>query len=211
MRVLRAYIIGWTASFRNPLFVSGFQPTLPVPPLSTLYGLLSAAWGEWMTPEQTDIGFVFQSAGRARDLETVYEFDKTRIKAKSNVYTREFLIEPELYLYTTSLWLKASLERPHYPLLLGRSTELATVVDVREIELEHVTETAYQGTLLPFPMEQIYGPMQSLPTHFTPERPRRPQGTRPFYLLTHPIPYQGDAWIDPEMGWGVFLHSEVES
>ena len=206
MKVLRIHITGWVASFRNPLFISGFQPTLSVPPLSTLYGLLSAARGDWVTPDDASIGFIFQSEGKAVDLETVYEFDQTRLKAKPNVCKREFLISPELYLYTPAMWLRPHLESPHYPLLLGRSTELATVVSIIEIELAEVSETTYCNTLFPFPNEQIYGQIQALPTHFTPERPRRPQGIRPFYMLTEKIPYTGGALQDTEMGWGVYLH-----
>ena len=115
MKVLRVHINGWVASFRNPLFISGFQPTLPLPPLSTLYGLLSAARGDWVTPDDASIGFIFQSQGKAEDLETVYEFfykTATKMKpnvAKSNVCKREFLVSPELYLYTPAMWLRSSL------------------------------------------------------------------------------------------------------
>ena len=79
-------------------------------------------------------------------------------------------------------------------------------MSISEIELEDVSETTYRDTLLPFPNEQIYGQIQALPTHFTPERPRRPQGIRPFYMLTEQIPYNGPALQDGEMGWGVYLH-----
>ena len=61
MKFLRILIEGWTASFRYPTFISGFQPTLPVPPLSTIYGLLSAAKGDLVTPIDTSVGFVFES------------------------------------------------------------------------------------------------------------------------------------------------------
>ncbi len=124
MRVLRVHIVGWTTSFRNPLFVSGFQPTLPLPPLSTLYGLLSAARGDWVTPNDASIGFLFFSSGKARDLETIYEFDKTHLIAKSNVCIREFLVQPELYIYTPELSLRQYMERPYYPLLLGDQQNL---------------------------------------------------------------------------------------
>ena len=77
MKVIRVHITGWVASFRNPLFISGFQPTLPVPPLSALYGMLTAAKGNWITPHDAAIGFVFQSNGKGVDLETVYEFENT--------------------------------------------------------------------------------------------------------------------------------------
>jgi len=206
MKVLRVHITGWTASFRHPLFISGAQPTLPVPPLSTLYGLLSATHGDYVTPEDTPLGFVFQCSGKAVDIETVYEFDK-QFKAKSNICKREFLIDPDLYLYIPELSFTSAFERPYYPLLLGRSTELATVSDMKIIDLEITEKVEYGHTLLPFPMEQIYGPILALPTHFSAERPRQPLGVQVFYLLSEVILYSGSELLrDPELGWGVYIH-----
>lgn len=208
MKVIRIHITGWVASFRNPLFISGFQPTLPLPPLSALYGLLTAAKGDWVTPHDAAIGFVFQSTGKAVDLETVYEFGG-KLDAKSNINRREFLVEPQLYLYTPEISLRDAFERPRYPLLFGRSSDLATVKSIDEIELESVSETTYQGTLLPFPDAQLYGQVQALPTHFTAEIPRRPCGTRAYCLITEEIVYHGDVWHDPGMDWGVYLHERI--
>jgi len=218
MKVLRVHITGWVTSFRNPLFISGFQPTLPMPPLSAIYGLLTAAKGDWVTPYDAAIGFVFQSRGKAVDLETVYEFKgkpKPNIKeieltgVKSNINRREFLVEPELYLYTPDMWLRDAFERPRYTLLLGRSSDLATVKSIAEIELESKPETTYRDTLLPFPDPQLYGQVQALPTHFTAEIPRRPCGTRAYCLVTEPIQYSGDVLCDPEKEWGVYLHERI--
>ena len=229
MKVLRIHITGWISSFRNPLFISGFQPTLPLPPLSALYGLLTAAKGDWVTPHDAAIGFVFQSNGKGIDLETVYEFDQTlspnskinrrqsglgsrvlySMRMNPNIKKREFLVEPQLYLYTPDLWLKEAFERPCYPLLLGRSSDLATVKSIDEIDLERKTETFYCDTLIPFPYPQIHGKMLSLPTHFTAEIPRRPCGTRAYYLITGKIKYTGDALHDPEKNWGVYLHERI--
>ena len=230
MKVLRVHITGWVSSFRNPLFISGFQPTLPLPPLSTLYGLLTAAKGDWVTPHDAAIGFVFQSNGKGTDLETIYEFLNT-LSAKSkinnrqvkrgssrvvysmlmnpNIKKREFLVDPQLYLYTPDLWLKEAFERPRYPLLLGRSSDLATVNSIDEIELERKTEAFYCDTLLPFPDPQIHGKMLSLPTHFTAEIPRRPCGTRAYHLVTGEINYRGDILYDSDMKWGVYLHERI--
>ena len=208
MKVLRVHITGWVASFRNPLFISGFQPTLPMPPLSALYGLLTAAKGDWVTPYDAAIGFVFHSKGKAIDLETVYEF-AGKLDAKSNINRREFLVEPELYLYTPEMWLKEAFERPRYPLLLGRSSDLVTVKSIDEVELENRTETIYRDTLLPFPDQQLYGQVQALPTHFTAEIPRRPCGTRAYCLITEKIKYRGDILHDTEMDWGVYIHERI--
>lgn len=212
MKVLRVHITGWVSSFRNPLFISGFHPTLPMPPLSAIYGIITAAKGEWVTPHDTSVGFVFKSNGKAVDLETVYEFPykgKNLLKGKSNVNRREFLVQPELYLYTPEMWLKEAFERPRYPLLLGRSSDLATVKSIEQVELENKSETTYQNTLLPFPDAQLYGQVQALPTHFTAEIPRRPCGTRAYCLITEKIAYHGDVWHDPKMDWGVYLHERI--
>lgn len=212
MKVIRVHITGWVSSFRNPLFISGFQPTLPIPPLSAIYGIITAAQGEWVTPHNTSVGFVFKNDGKAVDLETVYEFPykgKNLLKGKSNINRREFLVDPQLYLYTPDMWLKEAFERPCYPLLLGRSSDLATVKSIKEIELENRSETTYRDTLLPFPDAQLYGQVQALPTHFTAEIPRRPCGTRAYCLITEKIKYRGDVLHDPEMDWGVYLHERI--
>lgn len=208
MKVLRVHITGWVSSFRNPLFISGFQPTLPLPPLSALYGLLTAAKGDWVTPHDAAIGFVFKSYGKAVDLETVYEFGG-KLDAKSNINRREFLVQPELYLYTPEIRLREVLERPRYPLLLGRSSDLATVKSIEEVELQRKSETTYCNTILPFPDDQLHGQVQALPTHFTAEIPRRQCGTRAYCLITEEIEYQGDVLHDTEKNWGVYLHQRI--
>ena len=208
MKVLRIHITGWVASFRNPLFISGFQPTLPLPPLSALYGMLTAAKGDWVTPHDAAIGFVFKSNGKAVDLETIYQFSG-KLNAKSNINRREFLAQPELYLYTPEIWLKDALERPKYTLLMGRSSDLATVKSIDEVELEHKSETTYHNTILPFPDPQLHGQIQALPTHFTAEIPRRPCGTRAYCLITEKITYRGDVLHDPDKDWGVYLHERI--
>ena len=208
MKVLRIHITAWVSSFRNPLFISGFQPTLPLPPLSALYGLLTAAKGDWVTPHDAAIGFVFKSNGKAVDLETVYEFGG-KLVAKSNINRREFLVQPELYLYTPELWLKEALERPYYSLLMGRSSDLATVKSIDEIELERKSETTYKNTILPFPDQQLHGQVQALPTHFTADIPRRPCGIRAYCLITEKIKYCGDVLHDLDMDWGVYLHQRI--
>jgi CRISPR-associated protein Cas5t len=217
MKVARIYIQGWTASFRYPAFISGFQPTLPVPPLSTVYGLLSAAKGELVTPVHTKVGFVFQSQGRAVDLETVYELHDSPLKANTNVVKREVLYEPQLFLYVSDIAFVDYFRLPHYPLMLGRSTELASVVKSKLFELEERSNVRVGGSIFPFKADAtVTGVLQSLPTHFTDEIPRRASGTRPFCLVEtdfsgkaknkRPQYYQQSIYYDKENDWGVFMH-----
>ena len=208
MKVIRVHITGWVSSFRNPLFISGFQPTLPLPPLSAIYGMLTAAKGDWVTPHDASVGFVFHSKGKAVDLETIYQFSG-KLDAKPNINRREFLVQPELYLYTPEICLRGALERPRYTLLMGRSSDLATVKSIDEVKLERKSETTYHNTILPFPDPQLHGQVQALPTHFTAEIPRRQCGIRAYCLITESIKYQGDVLHDPDMEWGVYLHERI--
>jgi CRISPR-associated protein Cas5t len=206
MKAYRVHIRGWTASFRYPVFVAGFQPTLPVPPLSTIYGLLSAAKGALVTPADTAVGYVFKSSGKAVDLETIYELSEP-LRAKSNVCRRELLFEPSLFIYVDRPEIAGFFEKSYYPLLIGRSTELAMVEEIKEVRLENKTSVSVGGTIIPFPMDGIFGPLQALPTHFTDEIPRKAAGTRPFYVVESFISYDRQALpYDEEKGWGVWFH-----
>lgn len=205
MKILRIKIRSWTASFRYPIFVAGLQPTLPLPPLSTIYGLISAAKGDIVTPEHTSVGYVFSFQAKATDLETIYEIEG--LQAKSNVANREFLFDNELYLYLDNLDLEEAFHQPHYPILLGRSTELAMIEEVKVVELEEKTDVKVGKTLIPFPTKGFYGALQALPTHFSDEVNRKALGTKPFFIVEDmitlsetPIPF------DEEKNWGVYLH-----
>jgi len=206
MKIYRITLKGWTVSFRYPIFVIGFQPTLPVPPYSTVYGLISAACGRRITPEELPVWYVFKSETKSVDLETIYEISaKYALQAKSNVVKREFLFNPELYVYLQNKEIAESFRRPHYPLLLGRSTELVFVEDIRETELVFVEgKFTLGGTILPFPpMWPLNGIIQALPTHFSDTFPRKPLGTRPFFLVRDFQRFEGKGWVDEEKGWGV--------
>ena len=201
----RIKITGWISSFRYPIFVYGYQPTLPVPPYSTIYGLLSAACGRTISPEDSDVKFVFKSSGKGVDLETVYEWSFNKI-SKTNVIKREFLMNPELYLYIENEDLAFCFRKPAYPLLLGRSTELAFVEEIRRVKLVKKNNFTVGGVLLPFPpIRSLNGMIQALPTHFTPTLPREPRGTRPWLIVKDFQEYKGIGWVDEEKGWGVII------
>lgn len=205
MKYLRILIEGWTASFRYPAFISGFQPTLPVPPLSTIYGLLSAVKGELVTPDETNVGFVFHYDAKAVDLETVYELKGLKGN-KSNVAKREFLFNPSLYLYIDNLNFKKYFKNPTYPILLGRSSDLAIIREIKEINMEKKNNVRLGKTILPFGIEGAFGVIQALPTHFSDTIPRKAIGTKPYLLMNQFFDYYGDCYFDSELDWGVWIH-----
>ena len=206
MKLLRVHLRGWTASFRYPGFSVAVHPTLPLPPLSTLYGLVSAAKGEPVTPKDCALGFVFNSSGEAVDLEMTYELSGI-LGAGTNVVKRHLLYEPELWLYLSDLSLAQSFRRPRYSLLLGRSTELMQVVDVREVELQEQCGARLGRTLVPFPQSQLSGILQALPTHFTQDFPRKAVGVRPWMLLGDWQKFPESLPCDTQKDWAVWMHS----
>jgi CRISPR-associated protein Cas5t len=210
MKVLRVYIKGWTASYRFPPFITEVQPTLPVPPLSTIYGIISAAAGRLIGPKETSVGFVAPYKAKAKDLERIYEIGEGGKVQQTNVVNREFIHEPELYLYLTNLNLELDFLNPRYPLLLGRSYDLAFVKEVKTIELQSTKEAAFQYTLLPFPFEGVAEPIFALPVAFDDAIPRRPIAVKGFYIIQKPVEVRGEnLFVDSEKGWGVFIHEYI--
>ena len=183
MKVYRIHISSWMASFRYPNLISGFQPTLPVPPLSTINGLISAALGRCYAPEKPEQGYIFQALGKAVDLETIYQVKKLK-EVKSNVIRREFLFDTNLWLYTQNTQVVEAFQRPYFPLLLGRSGDLASVNSILEVEVDAREQLSnLKGTIVPFGKYRLAAPIQALPAYFTDTFPRRNVCTKPYYLL----------------------------
>jgi CRISPR-associated protein Cas5t len=204
MKAYRVELNGWTASFRYPQLVSGTQPTLPLPPPSTIYGLVSAAVGQWVDPRDCRLAYVFQHAGKARDLETIYQFSNSA-SAKSNVVWREWLTDWKLWLYFLDQRWTQAFECPAYPLLLGRQQELAYAAGSREIVLEQRV-TRLKGTAVPFPLQGASGMLLALPLVMSPDIPRRPLGVRIWQLVHRPCSLEAEGlYHDPELGHGVYF------
>ena len=210
MKVFRIHIQSWTASFRYPNLISGYQATLPVPPLSTLFGLISAAMGRYFHLKEMDIGFVFTFQTKGRDLETIYQMGRSLRGIKSNVIVREFLVDNDLWLYTMNAEVAKSFEKPYFPLLLGRSGDLASVRSIDQLDIEIKKELhKVKGTIIPFKASlPIAAPIHALPLYFTDEIPRRNVGTRPYYLLDGSFvqdkPFAAYGFEDQELGWDVY-------
>jgi len=189
--------------------ISGFQPTLPVPPVSTVIGIISSAMGKPFFPSSEKIGFVFQAKSKTVDLETIYQMGRSLTQIKSNVIKREFLSDTNLFVYTDQEEIYSAFEKPYFPLLLGRSGDLATVESRDELEIqEKELLSNLKGTVIPFDKHQIPAMIQALPVYFTDTIPRRNVGTQPYYLLepnyrqTNPIAASG--FEDENKKWDVY-------
>ncbi|MEW6447858.1 MAG: type I-B CRISPR-associated protein Cas5b [Bacillota bacterium] len=165
MRVLKVELEGLTTSFRYPHFMWGRQPTFPMPPPATIYGHICSAVGDWVDPRGVEFGYVFTHDGQATDLEcchtlsvassrAAFEWKGERISANLqgvvNPLKRDFLFRPRLTLYLNRPdWLEY-FHAPRYPVVLGRSQDLATYTRVTIIELKQCDDVYYEHTLLPF-------------------------------------------------------------
>jgi len=185
-------IRSWTASFRYPNLISGIQPTLEVPPLSTVLGLINAAAGHYINHKELSIGYYFEYQGKEMDLETIYMIDTNKGKpnnmAKSNVIKREFLFENFLRIYTIDEAVVNYLRSPVYPLVLGRMNDLASV-DVTGIHKRDLQEIEnadkIRGQIIPFTNNHLPGVIQALPKYFSDTIPRQNIGTESYSILNH--------------------------
>lgn len=195
MRVFRIDITAWTASFRYPNLISGVQPTLEAPPLSTVLGILNAASGQYLLHQDLEIGYYFEFAGKTFDLETIYMIPtdskgRPANQAKSNIIQREFMADVLLSIYLKDPTMLEFLRRPYYDILLGRSGDLATVALPQEVDLIEVDQAdKIKGQIIPLKGNFLPGKIQALPVYFTDEFPRKNLGTEPYTVIPF---YAGD-------------------
>ncbi len=200
----RIVVCAYTASFRPP-GLAGYQPTLPVPPLSTVYGLIASALGKDADPRTVWVGYAFTAEARATDLETIIKFvqgkpsrNKQTGLVESQPIIREFLYNAQLTLYVPDTdELYRAFRSPRYPLLLGRTQDVAYVASIERTELEPVSSGEVQGVLLPLP-PLISGRawVYSLPTYLPTHPPRQPLAVKPFQLVVQRTPV---ALTDPPL------------
>lgn len=203
MEFLRVKVNSWMSSFRYPKFQHGYQPTLAVPPPSTVLGLISAAKGEVIKPDDISFGYLFFSEMRGVDLEKVYEIGKKEVS--TNILRREILLGCTLYLYLDRCEFKPYFRQPYYTLLLGRSTDLAWISEMKTIELEKKMRVRLGYTPLPL-YSGAAGMVQPLPISFTASMPREIEKMRPFVLSTEFFEYKDEIYYDKEMDWGIWIY-----
>src|SRR5690606_35080869 len=146
VRAVRVELYAPVASFRDPMF-PGVSRCLPVPPPSTVRGMLAAATGR--VSEPITLGLAASAEGRGVDAEPYHPIAADgsnpavagRVAAGKGGMTirdRPFLIGVRL-----TIWIPApegdriarALRRPVWGLRLGRSQDLVHVVSIREVTL----------------------------------------------------------------------------
>jgi CRISPR-associated protein Cas5t len=163
MKGLHVRFEGLTASYPYPFIKSGTLISLPCPPFSSLFGMLSACAGHEVRPDAAwMIGFEFISRGKSVELERTQRLktdDKGRLRPNpaAGLARREFHLYPQLDIYLNQVNLKLALERPAATPCLGRSQDIAWITMIQEIDLEQVREGAVGPTLVPYPGYEAAG------------------------------------------------------
>lgn len=161
-------------SFRQADFHT-YHKTLPLPPKTTVAGLIGAALGlspqvvndEWLKPARFQVGIVGKANGKANDLWQIRKYEGKRMKAfekgeeptpyKTAVIVRELLFGSTFYLYfflpeaaDKDLLLKG-IQSPAWALSLGREDELIRIEQLKEVELNVVDSHFFKHTVIKYP------------------------------------------------------------
>ncbi|CUT03820.1 hypothetical protein JGI25_01294, partial [Candidatus Kryptobacter tengchongensis] len=140
----------------------------------------------------------------------IYELTlKRKYEAKSNVVLREFLTFPELYIYILNSEFERYFLYPEFPLVLGRTQELAKVEEIKKVVLEKREPVRFGHTVVPFDFKGVGGVLLSLPLYFEYdfERPRVGRQRRPFIIVNKFIQYSHQPiFYDKEKNWGVYFY-----
>ena len=196
MKFYRITISSWTASFRYPNVISGYQPTLLVPPVSTVLGLIDAAAGNYIDFDGRSLGYYFEYEGKGKDWETIYQFADNghgapKNQVKSNVIQREFLAGCRLYIYLPDKELAEYFHHPAFQLLLGQHADRIC------------------GQVVPLEGNYLPGTIHALPKYFTNSIPRQNLGTEAYSVIPYTsknIPTHLNAYRDEIEGKSVDIY-----
>lgn len=218
MRVLKIVLEGTTTSFRYPHFMLGVQPSFPLPPPATIYGHICSTLGEWIDPQGVAFAYHFTTAGEGDDVEHIHVLSAATgklpgttipkvLEGNVNPFSRRILLHPRMVLYLNQPDWFPAFRAPRYPVVLGRSQDLACYTSVDVIDLEQRDQVYFEHTLLPHQMatQTAVGVVTLMPRWLDYWHQRRPTFER-YVLLQQRISSgrflrYGDSpiryWIDP--------------
>ena len=171
MKLYRVLITAQTASFRYPNFISSNQLSIKAVPYTTIAGIVASATGD-DTLVDFKFSYLFRYQSSYVDLETIYKFKKkgNSVNNKNVVqdptFKREILYDCYLTLYFEDKRIANAFKSPVFQLLLGRSGDLARVVEVKEIEVIKSDKAILNGTIVPFNEFKSSGEIYAMPKYF---------------------------------------------
>lgn len=188
MKLYRVLITAGTASFRYPNFISSNQLSIKAIPYSTIAGLVASATGNDKLID-FKFSYVFRYQSSYVDLETIYKFEKKNNSVNNKnvvqdpTFKREILYDCFLTLYFENENIANAFKSPVFQLLLGRSGDLARVVEVKEVEVVKSNKAILNGTIVPFNEYKSSGEIYAMPKYFDNSNVvREPRNVQPFLI-----------------------------
>lgn len=187
-----------TASFRVPECHT-FQKTLPLPPVTTLTGLMGAAMGfsfeeamKFREQEGIRFGVIGSYKGEMRDL---WKYNKVKSgESLKDVLIREYLTEYSLTVVIGSenksalSLVRDGFKNPRYALTAGNSDDLLKICNISNIEVAKKEEVSdFENTVLPGDKDFQYDSLIDLKTAPITETVKAPQ----IYLLPTSFSFNG--------------------
>jgi len=188
MKLYRVLITAQTASFRYPNFISSNQLSIKAVPYSTIAGLVASATGNDKLID-FKFSYIFRYQSSYVDLETIYKFEKKNNSVNNKnvvqdpTFKREILYDCYLTLYFENENIAKAFKSPIFQLLLGRSGDLAKVVEVKEVEVVQSNKAILNGTIVPFNEYKSSGEIYAMPKYFDNSNVvREPRDIQPFLI-----------------------------
>ena len=188
MKLYRVLITAQTASFRYPNFISSNQLSIKAVPYSTIAGLVASATGNDKLID-FKFSYIFRYQSSYVDLETIYKFEKKNNSVNNKnvvqdpTFKREILYDCYLTLYFEDEKIANAFKSPIFQLLLGRSGDLAKIVEVKEIEVIQSDKAILNGTIVPFNEYKSSGEIYAMPKYFDNSSVvREPREVQPFLI-----------------------------
>jgi len=105
------------------------------------------------------------------------------MRNKPAQYKREILYDCYLTLYFDNQDIADAFKSPVFQLLLGRSGDLAKIVEVQEIEASQSSKAMLNGTIVPFNIYKSSGEIYAMPKYFDyTDIVRVPKEVQPFLI-----------------------------
>ena len=230
MKMYKIILKSDTAFFRNDVTSTSYQESFNCPPLSTIHGLIAAAYGEYRY--DVDIGYVFDFESKNIDYELIIQkndkyknlykkymndnrFDRNDILRGcngTNPIKREILFNCTLIIYISNKAVAKSFLTPYYSLLLGRSEDLVKVSEKpKKIELIDAEKPFNFGkTIIPFEIGKLIpGRLSKMNIEISDKFPRKVKRAEIFNIVDRnwsDQTFYKDVKIDPELNLGIYIH-----
>ena len=204
MKLYRVLLSSISASFRYPNIMSNEQPSLKCMPYSAIQGLIGASCGSYDFGDLS-FSYIFRYESIFKDVETIYKIKSNKgsikpneptntagnkrfyyqgdIYPSSDAFKREQLFGCYLTLYLDNESVAKSFLSPTFELLFGRSSDLASVLSVDEVEVLPTDEMNYCGTVIPLNFN-VSGELYSMAASYDYlSLPRREKDVKIFSIL----------------------------